>query len=105
MFDFTNRNWGGLKYVMLKGSPWHWGLKENMERCSRLVQDDLIKPSTNLSNMLYKNIASGTHAPSSQTPAYGSLSCITFIFLHLTFLVGFSGTIIDKFTDHASIKG
>ncbi|KAM7196556.1 hypothetical protein V8F33_006055 [Rhypophila sp. PSN 637] len=78
---------------------------KTMERCLVQVQDDLIKPTTNLLDMLYKSVAIRDARLSLELNAsLWRLSWITFIFLPLTFLSGFFGMNLDLFSDNPSIK-
>ncbi|KAK4206853.1 hypothetical protein QBC37DRAFT_113939 [Rhypophila decipiens] len=78
---------------------------KTMERCLVKVQDDLIKPTTNLLDMLYKSVAIRDARLSLELNAsLWRLSWITFIFLPLTFLSGFFGMNVDLFSDNPSIK-
>ncbi|KAM7217595.1 hypothetical protein V8F06_006979 [Rhypophila decipiens] len=78
---------------------------KTMERCLVQVQDDLIKPTTNLLDMLYKSVAIRDARLSLELNAsLWRLSWITFIFLPLTFLSGFFGMNVDLFSDNPSIK-
>lgn len=77
----------------------------DFERLSNLVQEDLIKPTANLADLMYKSveIRDSRHSLQLNTSLW-RLSWITFIFLPLTFVVGFFGMNVDAFKDDPSIK-
>jgi hypothetical protein len=77
----------------------------DFERLSNLVQEDLIKPTANLADLMYKSVEIRDSRHSLQLNAsLWRLSWITFIFLPLTFMVGFFGMNVDTFRDNPSIK-
>lgn len=77
----------------------------DFERLSNLVQEDLIKPTANLADLMYKSVEIRDSRHSLQLNAsLWRLSWITFIFLPLTFMVGFFGMNVDTFRDDPSIK-
>lgn len=77
----------------------------DFERLSNLVQEDLVKPTANLADLMYKSveIRDSRHSLQLNTSLW-RLSWITFIFLPLTFMVGFFGMNVDTFSDNPSIK-
>lgn len=77
----------------------------DMERLSNLVQEDLVKPTANLADLMYKSveIRDSRHSLQLNTSLW-RLSWITFIFLPLTFIVGFFGMNVDTFANNPSIK-
>ncbi|MCJ1308677.1 hypothetical protein MMC25_002331 [Agyrium rufum] len=75
------------------------------ERYNSLVQEDLVKPTTNLSDLMYKSVEIRDSRHSIQlSMSMWRLSWITFIFLPLTFIVGFFGMNVDTFSGDPSIK-
>lgn len=77
----------------------------DMERLSTLVQEDLVKPTASLADLMYKSveIRDSRHSLQLNTSLW-RLSWITFIFLPLTFIVGFFGMNVDTFANNPSIK-
>lgn len=77
----------------------------DMERLTTLVQEDLVKPTANLADLMYKSveIRDSRHSLQLNTSLW-RLSWITFIFLPLTFIVGFFGMNVDTFANNPSIK-
>lgn len=75
----------------------------DMERLTNLVQEDLVKPTNNLADLMYKSveIRDSRHSLQLNTSLW-RLSWITFIFLPLTFMVGFFGMNVDTFTGSSS---
>ena len=75
----------------------------DMESLANLVQEDLVKPTTNLADLMYKSveIRDSRHSLQLNTSLW-RLSWITFIFLPLTFMVGFFGMNVDTFTGSSS---
>ena len=84
--------------LWLKESP------EDFERLSNLVQEDLLKRTNNLSELMYKSVGIRDARESLQLgTSMWRLSWITFIFLPLTFIAGFFGMNVDTFKDNPSI--
>ncbi|KAL8774961.1 MAG: hypothetical protein Q9209_000440 [Squamulea sp. 1 TL-2023] len=77
----------------------------DMERIGTLVQEDLVKPTDSLNDLMYKSveIRDSRHSLQLNTSMW-RLSWITFIFLPLTFIVGFFGMNVDIFGNDPSIK-
>ena len=77
----------------------------DMERLTSLVQEDLVKPTTSLTDLMYKSveIRDSRHSLQLNTSLW-RLSWVTFIFLPLTFMVGFFGMNVDTFSGDPSIK-
>lgn len=84
---------------------WLESSMDDMERLSNLVQEDLVKPTASLADLMYKSveIRDSRHSLQLNTSLW-RLSWITFIFLPLTFIVGFFGMNVDTFSDNPSIK-
>lgn len=77
----------------------------DMERLSNMVQEELVKPTASLADLMYKSveIRDSRHSLQLSTSMW-RLSWITFIFLPLTFLVGFFGMNVDTFKQDPNIK-
>ncbi|KFA54505.1 hypothetical protein S40293_09963, partial [Stachybotrys chartarum IBT 40293] len=76
-----------------------------IQNCRVRVQDDLVAPTNNLLDMLYKSVAiRDAHLSLQMDAGLWRLSWITFIFLPLTFLSGFFGMNVDVFAGDPSIK-
>jgi len=83
----------------LKDSP------EDFERLSILIEEDLVKKTNYLSELMYKSVAFRDSRLSLQLgTSMWRLSWITFVFLPLTFMVGFFGMNVDTFAGSPSIK-
>ena len=86
-------------------SPWIESSPDDFERISNLVQEDLVKPTTNLADLMYKSVEIRDSRHSLQlSMSMWRLSWITFIFLPLTFIVSFFGMNVDIFASDPSIK-
>lgn len=77
----------------------------DMERLSNMVQEELVKPTASLADLMYKSveIRDSRHSLQLNTSMW-RLSWITFIFLPLTFLVGFFGMNVDTFKQDPNIR-
>ncbi|KAI9707077.1 MAG: hypothetical protein M1836_000037 [Candelina mexicana] len=86
-------------------SSWLAGSPGDFDRLGNLVQEDLIKPTANLADLMYKSVGirDSRHSLTLGTSMW-RLSWITFIFLPLTFMVGFFGMNVDTFQNNPSIK-
>lgn len=74
------------------------------ERLSHNVLEDLVQPTNNLSDLMYKSVGIRDSRQSLQLGlSMWRLSWITFIFLPLTFIVGLFGMNVDTFADNPSI--
>ena len=81
---------GDLPVLEEDGKPWLEGLVDQFEKLTTLVQEDLVKPTTNLSDLMYKSVGIRDSRQSlGLSTSMWRLSWITFIFLPLTFIVGF----------------
>jgi len=85
--------------LWLKESP------EDFQRLSHLIQEDLVGKTDHLSDLMYKSVAFRDSRVSLQLGmSMWRLSWITFVFLPLTFMVGFFGMNVDTFAGSPSIK-
>ncbi|KAL8802479.1 MAG: hypothetical protein Q9182_003787 [Xanthomendoza sp. 2 TL-2023] len=77
----------------------------DMERIGNLIQEDLVKPTSSLNDLVYKSveIRDSRHSLQLNTSMW-RLSWITFIFLPLTFIGTFFGMNVDTFSNDPSIK-
>lgn len=96
---------GELTTDMAMEDNWLESSTGDMERISNLVQEDLVKPTAALADLMYKSveIRDSRHSLQLNTSLW-RLSWITFIFLPLTFIVGFFGMNVDTFSGNPSIK-
>lgn len=94
----------------LTGEPkvednWLESSPDDLERVGNLVQEDLVKPTANLADLMYKSVGIRDSRHSLQlSTSMWRLSWITFVFLPLTFIVGFFGMNVDTFANDPSIK-
>jgi len=84
---------------------WLGSSPNDMERLEKLVQEDLVKPTANLADLMYKSVGirDSRHSLQLNTSMW-RLSWITFVFLPLTFIVGFFGMRVQTFANDISIK-
>lgn len=84
---------------------WLENSPSDLDRIGLLVQEDLVKPTDSLNDLMYKSveIRDSRHSLQLNTSMW-RLSWITFIFLPLTFIVGFFGMNVDTFSNNPSIK-
>ena len=74
------------------------------ERLAHTVMEDLVQPTDNLSDLMYKSVGIRDSRQSLQLAlSMWRLSWITFIFLPLTFIVGFFGMNVNTFSDDPDI--
>lgn len=74
-------------------------------RLLNLIEEDLVKRTNNLSELMYKSVAIRDSRQSLQLgTSMWRLSWVTFIFLPLTFISGFFGMNVDLFENNPSIK-
>jgi hypothetical protein len=77
----------------------------DFDRLSNLVQEDLVKPTANLTDMMYKSVGIRDSRHSLQlASSMARLSWITFVFLPLSFLSGFFGMRVSTFAEDISVK-
>ena len=75
------------------------------QRLSDLIQEDLVKKTNSLLELIYKSVAIKDSKKSLELGrSMWRLSWITFIFLPLTFIVGFFGMNVDTFAGYPSMK-
>lgn len=78
---------------------WLEGSPDDMQKITELVQDDLIKPTSSLSDLMYKSVEIRDSRHSLQlNVSMWRLSWITFVFLPLTFISTFFGMNVDVFS-------
>ena len=84
---------------------WLEATPDDMEKVTSLVQDDLVKPTDSLSDLMYKSveIRDSRHSLTLNLSMW-RLSWITFVFLPLTFISSFFGMNVDTFKDDPSLK-
>ncbi|QSS54073.1 hypothetical protein I7I53_01526 [Histoplasma capsulatum var. duboisii H88] len=84
---------------------WLDSIPGDYDRLTTLVEEDLVKPTKTLISLLYQSVSIRDSRHSIQLGvSMWRLSWITFIFLPLTFIVGFFGMNVDTFADNPSIK-
>ncbi|KAK4990382.1 hypothetical protein LTR50_002556 [Elasticomyces elasticus] len=84
---------------------WLAGPSTQLQKLSNNIQEDLVKPTASLTDLLYKSVGIRDSRHSLQLGmSMWRLSWITFIFLPLTFIVGFFGMNLDTFNNHPSIR-
>lgn len=85
--------------------PWLASSAEELEKLTIQFQKGVVVPTTNLSDLMYKSVGIRDARHSLQLGlSMWRLSWITFIFLPLTFVVGFFGMNVDTFSDNPPIK-
>ncbi|KAH7060383.1 cora-like Mg2+ transporter protein-domain-containing protein, partial [Macrophomina phaseolina] len=90
-----------LKEVTGDDGPDEWISQsaEQFDKVANSVNEDLIKPTSNLSDMMYKSVEIRDSRLGLQLDtSMWRLSWITFIFLPLTFISGFFGMNVDIFS-------
>ena len=88
-----------------KAETWLEAIPGDFRRLSNLVQEDLVKPTAGLTDLMYKSVGIRDARHSLElSMSLWRLSWITFIFLPLTFLCGFFSMSVDVFADHPSLK-
>jgi hypothetical protein len=78
---------------------------DEFDKLSNLIEEGIVKPTTSLSDLMYKSVGirDARHSLQLGTSMW-RLSWITFIFLPLTFTVGFFGMNVDTFSNNPPIK-
>ncbi|KAF2200564.1 hypothetical protein GQ43DRAFT_472593 [Delitschia confertaspora ATCC 74209] len=85
--------------------PWLGNSFDELEKLTTQFQEGVVKPTTNLSDLMYKSVGIRDARHSLQLGlSMWRLSWITFIFLPLTFVCGFFGMNVDTFQGDPSIK-
>ncbi|QIW96539.1 hypothetical protein AMS68_002057 [Peltaster fructicola] len=86
--------------------PWLTGNGREFERLAHAIQEDLMQPTNNLIDLMYKSVGIRDSKQSLQLGlSMWRLSWITFIFLPLTFVVGFFSMQVDIFTENTISVG
>ena len=77
----------------------------SFQRLSNLVQEDLVKPTAGLTDLMYKSVGirDARHSLELNLSLF-RLSWVTFMFLPLTFLCGFFSMQVSVFDSHPSVK-
>ncbi|KAL1962734.1 hypothetical protein VTN77DRAFT_9188 [Rasamsonia byssochlamydoides] len=84
---------------------WLDDIPGEFDRLTNLVTEDLVKPTGSLISLVYQSVSIRDSRHSLELGAsMWRLSWITFIFLPLTFIVGFFGMNVDTFANNPSIK-
>jgi hypothetical protein len=84
---------------------WLEDIPGDFARLSNLVEEDLTKPTAALSSLMYQSVSIRDSRHSLQLgTSMWRLSWITFIFLPLTFIVGFFGMNVSTFENYPDIK-
>ncbi|EED14038.1 conserved hypothetical protein [Talaromyces stipitatus ATCC 10500] len=84
---------------------WLEDIPSDFERLTNLIAEDLTKPTESLISLLYQSVSIRDSRHSLELGvSMWRLSWITFIFLPLTFIVGFFGMNVDTFANMPSIK-
>ncbi|KAI9801678.1 MAG: hypothetical protein M1833_002360 [Piccolia ochrophora] len=84
---------------------WLGASSDDFRRLANLVQEDMVKPTDNLNDLVYKSVGIRDSRHSLQLNAsMWRLSWVTFVFLPLTFTVGFFGMNVDTFENNPSMK-
>ncbi|KAF2001423.1 hypothetical protein P154DRAFT_553688 [Amniculicola lignicola CBS 123094] len=85
--------------------PWLASTVEELDKLITQFEEGVIKPTSNLSDLMYKSVGIRDARHSLQLGlSMWRLSWITFIFLPLTFVCGFFGMNVDTFQGNPSIK-
>ena len=89
----------GVEVEWLASSPAQY------DRLAHSVTEDLVQPTDNLSDLMYKSVGIRDSRQSLQLAlSMWRLSWITFIFLPLTFIVGFFGMNVNTFSNDPPIE-
>ncbi|KKA24807.1 hypothetical protein T310_1166 [Rasamsonia emersonii CBS 393.64] len=84
---------------------WLDDIPGEFDRLTNLVTEDLVKPTESMISLLYQSVSIRDSRHSLELGvSMWRLSWITFIFLPLTFIVGFFGMNVDTFANNPSIK-
>jgi hypothetical protein len=85
--------------------PWLGTVPDEMDKLTQQWDRDIIGPTSGLSDLMYKSVGIRDSRHSLQLGlSMWRLSWITFIFLPLTFTVGFFGMNVDTFESNPPIK-
>ncbi|KAI9726846.1 MAG: hypothetical protein M1834_001492 [Cirrosporium novae-zelandiae] len=86
-------------------NTWLVGIPSDFERLKNLIEEDLIKPTANMADLMYKSVGIRDSRHSLRLGvSMWRLSWITFIFLPLNFIVAFFGMNVDTFENDPSLK-
>ncbi|KAF1916411.1 hypothetical protein BDU57DRAFT_449622 [Ampelomyces quisqualis] len=85
--------------------PWLGSVPDELEKLTGTWERDIITPTSGLSDLMYKSVGIRDSRHSLQLGlSMWRLSWITFIFLPLTFTVGFFGMNVNTFAENPPIK-
>ena len=86
-------------------NPWLDATTQAFESLTARIQENLVKPTDSLSDLMYKSVGiRDTRHSLELSYSMWRLSWITFVFLPLTFTVGFFGMNVDIFAESPSLK-
>ncbi|KAF2711416.1 hypothetical protein K504DRAFT_465173 [Pleomassaria siparia CBS 279.74] len=88
-----------------ENEPWLGSSADELDKLITQFQEGVVKPTTNLSDLMYKSVGIRDARHSLQLGlSMWRLSWITFIFLPLTFVCGFFGMNVEIFESNPSLK-
>lgn len=94
-----------IRFDPTEDEPWLSGSFEEFAKLVTQLEEGIVKPTANLSDLMYKSVGIRDARHSLQLGlSMWRLSWITFIFLPLTFVCGFFGMNVDTFEENPSIK-
>ena len=90
---------------LMAENMWLKNAPEELLKIDKSIQEDLVRPTSQLADLMYKSVGirDSRHGLQLNTSVW-RLSWITFVFLPLTFLVGFFGMNVDVFKENPGIK-
>lgn len=101
----SNNNPSMEVVAALNDDDWLEEIPNDFDRIASTVDEDLVKPTQALISLLYQSVSIRDSRLSLQLDtSMWRLSWITFIFLPLTFMVGFFGMNVDIFSHQPSVK-
>jgi hypothetical protein len=101
----SNNNPNADLLVASNDDDWLEEIPGDLDRIATTVEEDLVKPTQALISLLYQSVSIRDSRLSLQIDtSMWRLSWITFIFLPLTFMVGFFGMNVDAFSHDPSTK-
>jgi CorA-like Mg2+ transporter protein len=101
----SNNNSNTDVITVLNDDDWLEEIPSDFERVANTIEEDLVRPTQSLISLLYQSVSIRDSRLSLQIDtSMWRLSWITFIFLPLTFMVGFFGMNVDTFANDPSVK-